>query len=94
MSKSECIFIFNSMIRGTPVSFEKELLPMVSDYLTEIKYEKPEKVINLIVSNPNQLQALFPKIIEYYCRKYCILSIIQLPGPNDLNINKTILYYE
>ena len=39
MNKNDCIEIFNAMIRGTPISFTEKLLPLVSDYLTEIKYE-------------------------------------------------------
>lgn len=43
-------------------------------------------MINLIVQNPQLINVAMPKIVEYFCRKYCILSII-------FN-NKTILYYE
>lgn len=94
MSKSDCIEVFNAMIRGTPVSFKEKLFPMVSEYLTEIKYENSDKMINLIVQNPQLIQQFIPKLVEYYCRKYCILELIKLPGLNDLNIKKTILYYE
>lgn len=85
MSKEEYIKIFNAMIRGTPVDFNKNLLPMVSDYLTEIKCENSDKMISLIVQNPQLVQQIIPKIVDYYTRKYNILSII-------FN-NKTILYY-
>lgn len=86
VTKNECISVFNAMIRGTPVSFREKLIPLYSEYLTEIKYEKSDKLINLIVQNPQLISAAMPKIVEYFCRKYCILSII-------FN-NKTILYYE
>jgi len=43
MDKNECIDIFNNMVRGDPVSFKDKLLPLVSDYLTEIKYEKSDR---------------------------------------------------
>ena len=93
MNKIECIEIFNSMIRGTPVSFQDKLLPMVSEYLTENNIENSDKIINLIVQNPNSIQNFIPEAVEYYCRKYEILSIKQ--SLDKLNFNlKTILYYE
>jgi len=94
ITKSECIEIFNAMIRGTPVSFDKKLLPLVSEYLTEINCEKSEKMINLIVQNPQLMQQAFPTIVSYYCRKYCILSIRKMLNEFELNITKTLLYYE
>ena len=93
MDKSECIDIFNAMIRGTPVSFTEKLLPLVSDYLTEIKYENSDKMINLIVQNPQLIQNTIPELVDYYCRKYNILSIKQ-KTLNSFNNLKTILYYE
>lgn len=92
VTKQECISIFNAMIRGTPTD---KLIILISDYLTEIKCEKSDKIINLIVQNPQLIQQAFPQIVEYYCRKYNILSIKRV-DLNDLYINslKTILYYE
>lgn len=86
MKKSEYIEVFNAMIRGTPVSFQEQLLPMVSEYLTENNIENSNEIINLIVQNPQLIQETIPELINYYCRKYTILSII--------SNNKTILYYE
>ena len=94
MDKKECINIFNAMIRGTPVPFDKKLLPMFIEYLTENNIENSEKLINLVVQNPQLLQQFIPKIVEYYCRKYNLFSIIKQSGLNDLNIKQTILYYE
>jgi hypothetical protein len=93
MTKNDCIEAFNAMIRSTPVSFQEKLLPMVSEYLTEIKYENSDKVINLIVQNPQMIQQTLPELIEYYCRKYDILSIKQKLDNSLFNL-KTILYYE
>ena len=78
------------MIKGIPVPFDKQLLPMVSEYLTEINYENSGKMINLIVQN------FIPDLIEYYCRKYNIFRLqIKPKNINNININfKTILYYE
>lgn len=94
VTKGLCIEVFNSMIRGTPVSFTEELLPIYSEYLTENNIENSEKLINLVVQNPQLLQEAIPKIVDYYCRKYNILSILLLPNVNEINIPKTILYYE
>ena len=49
VGKSDCITIFNEMIRGAPFN---KLILIFSDYLTEIKCEKSDKMINLIVQNP------------------------------------------
>lgn len=90
VTKEDCIFIFNSMIRGTPVSFQNKLLPMYSEYLTENNIENSDKLINLVVQNPQLIQQTIPEMLDYYCRKYCILSIKEKIN-NDF---KTILYYE
>jgi hypothetical protein len=86
MTKNDYINIFNNMIRGTPVSWQNKILPMICEYLTEIKLENYDKLINLIVQNPQMCNQYLLDCVSYYCRKHCILSII-------FN-NKTILYYE
>ena len=93
MTKNDCIEVFNAMIRGTPVSFQEKLLPMFSEYLTENNIENSNKMINLIVQNPQLIQNTIPEIIEYYCRKYNILSI-KKKLDNSLYNLKTILYYD
>ena len=92
VTKDLCIEVFNSMIRGTPVSFTEKLLPIYSEYLTENNIENSEELINLIVQNPQLIQRAIPNIVDYYCRKFNILSILEFP--NGINIPKTILYYE
>lgn len=95
VTKEECMLIFNAMIRGTPVSFEKQLLPLYSEYLTENNFEKSDKLITLVVQNPQLIQQAMPKIVEYYCRKYNILVLKKESNLNSLLKNfKTILYYE
>ena len=95
VNKSSCIEVFNAMIRGTPISFQEKLLPMVSDYLTEIKYENLDKIINLIVQNPSLVEKFIPEMEEYYCKKYNIFRLQIKPNLNNINFNlKTILYYE
>ena len=85
VTKNDCIFIFNSMIRGTPIDF-KNLINLISDYLTEIKYEKSEKLITLISMNPNLAEKTLPTLEEYYVRKFDIFKLIYN--------NKIILYYD
>lgn len=94
VTREDCVSVFNAMIRGTPVSFEKQLLPLYSEYLTENNFEKSDKLINLVVQNPQLIQQVIPNIVEFYCRKYNILSLQEKPSLNSLNNNfKTILYY-
>ena len=85
MVKKDYIDFFNSLIRGEPVSLQK-IIPMVSEYLTEIKLENKDKICKLILQNPQIANNYLPDCIRYYCKKYCILSIIFK--------NQTILYYE
>lgn len=76
MKREEIVDIFNCMIRGTPVSFNEKLVPLISDYLTDINYKNSDKIISLIISNPNLAEYALPKIIDYYERKYVICSLI------------------
>lgn len=99
VTKNDCLEVFNAMIRGTPVSFQEKLLPMVSEYLTENNIENSDKMINLIVQNPQLIQNTIPELVEYYCRKYNIFSVQQntlnrFIGKPNFNNLKTILYYE
>lgn len=93
VTKENCIEIFNAMIRGAPISFQDKLLPMISEYLTENNVENSDKMINLLVQNPQLVQNTLPDIVDYYCRKFNILSLIKLSKDQLIN-NKTILYYE
>lgn len=94
MSKNDCIRIFNAMIRGQTVSFDEDLLNLYSDYLTENNIKNSDKLIYLIIQNPQLLQQALPVIVEYFCRKYNIFILKKLPNLEDINLLKTILYYE
>jgi hypothetical protein len=83
MTKDEIKEILNANIRGTPVSIDK-LIILISDYLTEINYENADKIIYLIQQNPQLIEMAYPKIVEYFTKKYNILSLIY---------NNKILYY-
>ena len=68
---------------------------MYSEYLTENNFENSDKLVNLVVQNPQLIQQAIPNIVEYYCRKYNILSLRERLDLNSLFNNfKTILYYE
>lgn len=86
VTKDDCIEIFNSMIRGTPVSFQEKLLPMYSEYLTENNVENSNEMINLVLQNPGLMQQVMPELVNYYSRKFEIKNIFFK--------NQTILYYE
>ena len=92
VTKDNCIEVFNAMIRGTPVSFKDKLLPLYSNYLTENNFENSDKLINLVVQNPQLIQNAIPKLIKFYRNKYNILSLQD--KSNFSNNLKTILYYE
>lgn len=85
MNKTECINLFNKFINSDNTHINK-ILEIISDYLTEINCEKSTEIISLIQQNPILLNKAFPKAMNYFILKYCILSLI-------FN-NKTILYYE
>lgn len=89
-TKEECIEIFNAMIRGTPVSFNERILPMISEYLTEINSENIPEKINLIGQNPQLANNIFPDVVEYYCTKYNIIKVME---PDKFNNLKIIMYY-
>lgn len=84
MNKKDYINMFNGIIRGDPVPFKEKVIPMISDYLTEINYENADKIIYLIQQNPQLIEMAYPKIVEYFTKKYNILSLIY---------NNKILYY-
>ena len=92
VTKDNCIEVFNAMIRGTPVSFKDKLLPLYSNYLTENNFENSDKLINLVVQNPQLIQNTIPELIKFYRNKYNILSLQD--KSNFSNNLKTILYYE
>jgi len=94
VTKDNCILVFNAMIRGTPISFKERILPLYVGYLTENNFENSDKLINLVVQNPQLIQQALPKIVEYYCRKYNILSLKETVNNSLINNLKTILYYE
>ena len=92
--KDKYISLFNKMIRGEQLSFKEELLPVVSEYLTENNVENSQIMINSLIQNPQLVKNVMPEIVDYYCRKYNILSIQQSAINNSINFFKTILYYD
>lgn len=85
MTKQECVRIFNSSIRGTPVSFQTEIIPLISEYLIETNVKNPQKLISFLIEHPDFVEYAFPTVRDYYCRKYTIYSVIYN--------NQIILYY-
>ena len=94
MNKKDYIDMFNGIIRGDPVPFKEKVIPMISDYLTEINYENREKMISLIEQNPLMGQNLLEELIEYYCIKFNIFRLFEVIDQRGQEIFKSILYYE
>ena len=88
--KEKCIDLFNNIVQQKPLDFDNFIL-VFSEYLTDINYEKSEKLINLITRNPQSLSVLmntfgvFEKLKDHFCIKYNI-NWISIP-----NINQTII---
>ena len=85
MNKNDFADIFNCFLTGTPVDFNNRLIPIILEYLTDIKCENTQKTISLLRNNPPILSNLMGKLIPYFCRKYSINSV--------LFNNKTLMYY-
>lgn len=85
--KDRCIKMFNKIVNKNPVDFQNELLPLISDYLTEINYEKSTELINLIINNPQLANQTISELIDYYIKKYNILYISD-------KFKNPILYYD
>lgn len=94
MDKRECIEIFNAMLKGTPVDFQNKILPLISDYLTESNMKNPSEMINLITKTPQLVQQMLPGVIKHFCKKYNICEVQVLPDEYNVNVTRTILYYE
>ena len=90
MDKNDCIEIFNAMIRGAPVSFTEKILPMISEYLTEINSGNIAEKISLIGQNPQLANNIFPDVVNHFCSKYNIVKVMETDKFNNF---KTIMYY-
>ena len=90
MTKTEFIEVCNAMLRNSPVSFQDKLLPMFSDYLTENNIENSDKMISLVVQNPQLIQQIFPQVIEYFGKKFNVFVLNTVKN----GIMNPIYYYE
>lgn len=86
MDGKDCVRIFNAQLSGTVVSFQNEILPLISEYLTENNIENSKEIINLITQNPSLINNIYFTVVEFFRRKYNIKLIYYQ--------NKPILYYE
>lgn len=84
MTKEKLTELLNSFARNQPVDI-KDIVNLISDYLTDINYENSDKLISFISNNPILTSEALPTVIDYFRRKYTIYSVIYN--------NKTILYY-
>lgn len=76
ITREKCVKIFNASINNNPISFQNDLLPLVSDYLIkEIKCEKENDLITFIINNPSLITLTIPTLIDHYTKKFNICSI-------------------
>ena len=94
MDKKECIEIFNAMLKGSPVDFQNKILPLISEFLTESNMKNPSEMINLITQTPQIAQQMLPGVVKHFCKKYNICEVQVLPDEYNINVTRTILYYE
>lgn len=88
ITREKCIKIFNAVANNNSVSFQNDLLPLISDYLTEIKVDKASELISFIINNPSLITFTIPTLEEYYTRKFNIYSIYL-----SKNNSKPFMYY-
>lgn len=83
--KEKYINFFNSLIKTKKVDINL-LISGVSEYLTDINYEKNSEMINLLTQHPEIISMfnIIDKITDHLCRKYSI---------NWITYNNQILFY-
>ena len=83
--KEKYIDFFNSLIKTKKVDINL-LISGVSEYLTDINYEKNSEMINLLTKHPEIISMfnIIDKITDHLCRKYSI---------NWITYNNQILFY-
>ena len=88
ITKESCIKLFNAALNNTSISLEDDLIPLLSDYLFEVKCDKASELLSFIINNPTLILETIPTLIDYYTRKFNVCSIY-------LNKNnfKPFLYY-
>lgn len=85
-NKKECVTIMNSMLKGTPVDFNKQLIPLITEYLDNSNYEKKDDIIRAIAQNPSLATNVIPNVIDFFRKKFNISFL-------SYN-NKILMYYE
>ena len=83
--KKECVDILNAMVRGTPVDFNKQLMPMIIEYLEDSNYEKKDDMMKAIAQNPALATNIMPTVCNFFRKKFNISFL-------SFN-NKILMYY-
>lgn len=86
IEKKECVDILNAMVKGTPVDFNKQLFPLINEYLDNSNYERKDDMIKAIAQNPSLATNIVPSAMDYFRKKFSISSL-------SFN-NKILAYYE
>lgn len=84
--KKECVAVMNSMLKGTPVDFNNQLVPLITEYLDNSNYERKDDMIKAIAQNPNLATNVIPNVIDFFRKKFNISFL-------SYN-NKILMYYE
>lgn len=85
MKLQQILNILNASATGNSISFDKEIIPMISDFLTENNIKNSDKLINLILQQPALAQMALPTVFRYFVQKHHINTV-------SFN-NKILLYY-
>ena len=82
MTRNDCVEILNAANEGRPTN---KLMMAISEYIAESKPQQVNKMIEFLNANPHFINMIFPQVMEYYQKKFNIVSIIQN--------NRILLYY-
>ena len=66
--RDKVIKILNAQLKGEKIEL-KEIMEIVSNFLTETKPDEADKMISVIASNPQLIQNIFPEMVDYYKEK-------------------------
>lgn len=88
MKKQEYIEIFNAIVNNQAVDINSKVLPLIGEYLEDIKIDsnKIKAMLGFLGANPILISQVLNHIVSHICKKYCIKSIIYK--------GQTILYYD
>jgi len=93
MDRDRCIYFLNRFygLNGTGLNKE-DIEEVLTDYVCDRGHSDKRKYIPLLMTVPN-LEHLLLHALDYYRTFFEINTLERLPGPNDLPVRQTILFY-